>query len=395
MIQRILLSASMTGLLVATPALAQSPQFNEIYGSMSGTDTYEYIELIGAPGAALDNWFVVILDSDGLASGTVDRVWDLAGHTVPGDGYFLLSSVNVPGMDYDLDQGPHAPFGDANHIENGSNTYYLLNITDPSAVSDLNSYWNTNTDADYDGTTAIGTDPRMTIHETLTVWEGNYNTGNIDTALDCAAAIGPDVSGPWLPAGVFRGGDYPNDWCSDTWLDFSNPPGVINTPGAPNGPSSCTTAPGSSGACGSGGGGTAIGSNYCTAAVNSTGSSATMSAFGSALVSANDVELTSSGMPNAQWGYFVASLTQGFVPNPGGSQGNLCILGNMARFNSQIANSGSAGAISAVIDINAIPLGSGPVGVAPGETWNFQAWFRDLNPTTTSNFTDGLSITFQ
>jgi hypothetical protein len=43
----------------------------------------------------------------------------------------------------------------------------------------------------------------------------------------------------------------------------------------------------------------------------------------------------------------------------------------------------------------AIPLGTGPVAILPGETWNFQAWYRDLNPGTTSNFTDGISITFQ
>jgi hypothetical protein len=33
--------------------------------------------------------------------------------------------------------------------------------------------------------------------------------------------------------------------------------------------------------------------------------------------------------------------------------------------------------------------------ILAGETWNFQAWYRDLNPTNTSNFTDGLSVTFQ
>ncbi|MCP3916270.1 MAG: hypothetical protein GY711_12005 [bacterium] len=30
----------------------------------------------------------------------------------------------------------------------------------------------------------------------------------------------------------------------------------------------------------------------------------------------------------------------------------------------------------------------------PGETWNFQCWYRDNNPGPTSNFTDAVSVTF-
>jgi hypothetical protein len=30
-----------------------------------------------------------------------------------------------------------------------------------------------------------------------------------------------------------------------------------------------------------------------------------------------------------------------------------------------------------------------------GETWNFELWYRDNNPGPTSNFSDGLTITFQ
>jgi hypothetical protein len=34
--------------------------------------------------------------------------------------------------------------------------------------------------------------------------------------------------------------------------------------------------------------------------------------------------------------------------------------------------------------------------VVPGETWYFQAWHRDLvGGTATTNFTDGLEVTFQ
>ena len=34
------------------------------------------------------------------------------------------------------------------------------------------------------------------------------------------------------------------------------------------------------------------------------------------------------------------------------------------------------------------------VAIQPGETWNFQLWYRDNNPQTTSNFTDAISIFF-
>jgi len=32
--------------------------------------------------------------------------------------------------------------------------------------------------------------------------------------------------------------------------------------------------------------------------------------------------------------------------------------------------------------------------VTAGSTWRFQTWFRDANPSVTSNFTDAIAITF-
>ena len=32
--------------------------------------------------------------------------------------------------------------------------------------------------------------------------------------------------------------------------------------------------------------------------------------------------------------------------------------------------------------------------ILPGETWYFQAWFRDKNPAATSNFSDAIAIAF-
>ena len=86
------------------------------------------------------------------------------------------------------------------------------------------------------------------------------------------------------------------------------------------------------------------------------------------------------------------------VAGPGGSQGTLCLGGAIGRYvgPGQIVNSGSTGEITLAIDLTQTPQPTGLVSVQPGETWNFQAWYRDaIGGSATSNFTDGLSITFQ
>ncbi|MEM9799664.1 MAG: hypothetical protein AAGA20_05005 [Planctomycetota bacterium] len=150
-----------------------------------------------------------------------------------------------------------------------------------------------------------------------------------------------------------------------------------------------------SGSNGMGGGG--LGMRYCMANANSTGNAAQISAAGSALVSDNDVTLTTTDMPTFAFAFYLASTVQGFVPNPGGSDGNLCLAGQIGRYvgPGQIQNSGAAGEVSLVINLDIIPSPMGPVMAMPGETWNFSTWFRDTNMSgTTSNFSDGVSIMF-
>ncbi len=136
-----------------------------------------------------------------------------------------------------------------------------------------------------------------------------------------------------------------------------------------------------------------LGTNYCTAIVNSSGQAGSLSGTGSATVSQNDLTLTAASLPPNQFGYILASQTQGLSVSPPGSMGNLCLGGTIARFSSQLMNSGASGTFSVPIDLQTIPL-SPPVAIQPGETWNFTAWFRDNVLGPTSNFTDGLSITF-
>jgi len=141
-----------------------------------------------------------------------------------------------------------------------------------------------------------------------------------------------------------------------------------------------------------------LGSNYCSPAVaNSTGNPGAISAEGSPSVAANNVTLTVSDLPANSFGFFLTSTTTANVPNPGGSQGTLCLGGAIGRFvgPGQIKNSGAGGTFSLVLDLTQQPSPTGFVSVQPGESWNFQAWHRDfVAGSVTSNFTDGLSISF-
>ncbi|MCP3919229.1 MAG: hypothetical protein GY711_27130 [bacterium] len=137
-----------------------------------------------------------------------------------------------------------------------------------------------------------------------------------------------------------------------------------------------------------------LGMSECSpATANSSGASAWISAQGSNLAGGNPLELMAWDLPANQFGYFLASETFLVIPMPGGSQGNLCVAGTVGRFVSQVQSSGALGRLRIDVDTNALPVFP-PVAVAPGDTWYFQAWFRDTNPTPTSNFTDAISIRF-
>ncbi len=142
----------------------------------------------------------------------------------------------------------------------------------------------------------------------------------------------------------------------------------------------------------------AIGTNYCSPAIaNSTGAPAAILALGSEVVASNDLTMTVSGLPPNTFAMFVTSQTQGYAFPVPGSQGALCVTGFPGRFNrpGQIQSSGSSGSLVFPVDLTSLPTPIGFTAAQPGDTWNFQAWYRDANPTVTSNFTDAVGITFQ
>lgn len=99
-------------------------------------------------------------------------------------------------------------------------------------------------------------------------------------------------------------------------------------------------------------------------------------------------------MPTRQFGFFLASLDQASPSTPSGSSGNLCLGGVPARFNRDILDSGQSGRFEFVVDTTHIPTVPVSVIVA-GESWGFQAWYRDATPAATSNFTAGVEVGFQ
>jgi hypothetical protein len=141
-----------------------------------------------------------------------------------------------------------------------------------------------------------------------------------------------------------------------------------------------------------------VGDRYCSPAVpNSTGAPARIHALGSDLVADNSLMVSVSSLPVNSFGFFLTSRDQGFTFPVPASQGALCLGGAIGRFvgPGEIQSAGAVGSFGLTLDLNALPSPTGFVVAAAGETWSFQAWYRDANPSVTSNLTDGVAVTFQ
>lgn len=139
----------------------------------------------------------------------------------------------------------------------------------------------------------------------------------------------------------------------------------------------------------------AIGVRYCSPAVdNSTGAPGLMTVLGSPVVADGELVLRATSLPSDRFGLFLASRTQGFLANPGGSTGHLCLGGTIGRYAQKKAKSNWSGQLQIRANLAKIPTDP-PSAVQPGDTWNFQAWYRDGMGSGPSNFTDAVSVSFQ
>lgn len=142
-----------------------------------------------------------------------------------------------------------------------------------------------------------------------------------------------------------------------------------------------------------------ISSSYCGPAVlNSTGEAAQTLVTGSPVVTNNRAVLAAYQLPAQSTGIFLVSRSDGFFASVPNSVGALCLSGAIGRYvgAGQVQTSGSAGAFSLPIDLLAIPQPTGFIAALAGESWFFQAWYRDsTGGIPTSNFTDGASTSWR
>jgi len=135
--------------------------------------------------------------------------------------------------------------------------------------------------------------------------------------------------------------------------------------------------------------GAGIGTSYCIATVNSTGSASSIAASGSGSVSANDLVLTANSLPSGQPGIFIASPTPTQIPF---FNGFLCVSPTgLQRFTT--VNAPSGGIVTQGVDINSAAAGG--LNVAAGQSYYYQRWNRD--PAAgggNANFSDGVEVAY-
>ncbi|MEM8709415.1 MAG: hypothetical protein AAGG01_00570 [Planctomycetota bacterium] len=127
---------------------------------------------------------------------------------------------------------------------------------------------------------------------------------------------------------------------------------------------------------------------------NSVGALATLTQIGDANLPGSNFRLFGNDLPVGSTALLLTSLDTGFVANPGGSFGNLCLGGAVGRFQSIIGQVGPSGRIVFRPDLSQMPTPTGFVAATPVDVWHFQAWYRDVDASGAagSHFTSALSV---
>ena len=139
----------------------------------------------------------------------------------------------------------------------------------------------------------------------------------------------------------------------------------------------------------------AIGTQYCSANRNSNQINGWLALYGGNEAGDGHVGLAYD-LPVGQFALMVCSQTAASVNHPGGSEGRLCVGGDIGRLTSSMAVVLPSGRALFILDSSQLANSSGRVAAQAGETWHFQAWHRDVvGGNNTSNFTNAVRVEYQ
>jgi hypothetical protein len=382
-------------LALATLGATASAQvhLNEVYFNDASTDDVEYIELVGPAGTSLNGYMVLVVEGDQTSAGTfagvMKKAWDLSSLSIGASGYFVLGDTLVT-------PAPDLNIGATNSIENGSDTFYLVQTANTAPILALT---NMHVDSPLgSNTTSI---PSMaTIVDSVAVNDG---TSLNDVNYDGAIVIGPFGTGTGTFApNVYRCGDYPGSWdpVNELALDPTIDPHPWPTPGAQN-ENFCPLPPqpGSAYCFGDGVPSTltqtcpcsnfgAVG-NGCASSFNVNG--ANLTAHGT--VALDDAVLDGSGMNPTGNCIFL----KGDTDNPQGilfGDGVRCADGVLIRLRTKLLNAGAASFPDSLDTITLSARGATPVG--SGLAGYYTVYYRNAAsafcPPATFNAANGYTI---
>lgn len=138
------------------------------------------------------------------------------------------------------------------------------------------------------------------------------------------------------------------------------------------------------------------GTTECPGQINTTGGAADLTMHGTASLAIGDVHGRVVGLPVGATCLPLVGSAASNVPGAGGSQGTLCLGGQLGRFDGEVGFADADGRFSFDVDASALPLSAGIRAIAAGETWRFQVWYRDTTPggLPGSNFSSAVAADF-
>jgi len=176
---------------------------------ISGSPDAEYFELQGDPGTSLDGLAYVVLSGE-FSPGQIDDVIDLAGASIPADGFFLAANSTT-----ESSFGVTADLSDGLSFFGSPTTHMIVSGFTGAAGDDL--------DTNNDG--ILDTTPWTTVIDSVSLVDGDTTT---DLSYS-SVVVGPD--GSFTPSGTFRCPDAPTGSFDNNQLTFSplnGTPGIAN-----------------------------------------------------------------------------------------------------------------------------------------------------------------------